>query len=119
MPYMISAARNTNAVIIDEIDNGIHEELLKNLLFQFSKKISGQMILTTHNTRLLNEYAFKDSFFFINVDENGNRSIMTPVNIGYRIQKDSNVITNYNKGKFGGFPKCTKEIDIDKLCENI
>ena len=40
-------------VIIDEIDNGIHDVLMKNIIMAIKDEITGQLIITTHNTLLL------------------------------------------------------------------
>lgn len=37
-------------VVYDEIDNGIHDLLLKNILESMVDHITGQLIITTHNT---------------------------------------------------------------------
>ena len=50
---------------IDEIDNGIHDVLMKNIIMSIKDEITGQLIITTHNTLLLevlpkeNIYIFK------------------------------------------------------------
>ena len=40
-------------VILDEIDNGIHDVLMKNIIMSIKDEITGQLIITTHNTLLL------------------------------------------------------------------
>ena len=39
-------------VIIDEIDNGVHDLLIKNIIVSMKDEITGQLIITTHNTLL-------------------------------------------------------------------
>lgn len=114
LPYCIAVAHN-RVVAIDEIDNGIHDVLLLNLVKSLYKNINGQLIITTHNTMLLNEYEFKDSFFFIDVDDTGTRSINTPADFGYRIQEGSNVFQNYIRNTFKGLPWSNMDIDFDDI----
>ena len=114
LPYCIAAVSG-RTVLIDEIDSGIHDILLLNLLKSLNKELSGQLIVTTHNVLLLNEYEFKDAFFFIEVDEFGSRKINNPSNFGYRIQPGSNVVMNYLQGRFSGMPWDNMEIDFHKL----
>lgn len=114
LPYCLAAA-NGLVVAIDEIDNGIHDVLLCNMLKNLYSNISGQLIITTHNIMLLNEYAFKDSFYFIEILEDGSRRINTPADSGYRIQPDSNVIMNYLKNIFKGLPWNEMNIDFKDI----
>ncbi len=116
LPYCIASAKG-HIVAIDEIDNGIHDVLLVNLVKELHKSIEGQVILTTHNIFLLNEYEFKDSFFFIEVDDNGERFIRTPSEYGYRIQPDSNVIMNYLQNRFKGLPWKDMHIDFEDISQ--
>lgn len=58
-------------VAIDEIDNGIHDILLKSLISNLAQNIDGQLIMTTHNTMFLEEYDLKDYVYFIVTDEHG------------------------------------------------
>ena len=117
LPYCIAATKG-HTVAIDEIDDGIHDVLLINLIKSLNKDITGQAIITTHNTLLLNEYDIKDAFHFIEINDNGNRTITTPADYGYRIQKDSNVMLNYLQNRFKGLPWNDLEIDFRKIAIN-
>ncbi|MBR1633584.1 MAG: AAA family ATPase [Lachnospiraceae bacterium] len=117
LPYCI-AVSNNHVVAIDEIDNGIHDILLLNLVKALYQNINGQLLITTHNTMLLNEYEFKDSFFFIEIDENGKRRINTPSDFGYRIQPESNVVVNYLHDRFKGLPWRDMDVDFHYIAEN-
>lgn len=111
LPYLY-AANKKKVVVIDEIDNGIHDVLFRDLMKIVFRNTTGQMIITTHNTLLLNEYYFKDSFYFIDIDENGKRTINTPSDFGYRIQHDSNVAINYLNNRFKGLPYSNSKDNI-------
>ena len=54
-------------VIIDEIDNGIHDLLMKNIILSIKDEITGQLIITTHNTLLL-EILPKECIYILSVD---------------------------------------------------
>ncbi len=114
MPYLVYAVHG-GIVAIDEIDNGIHDILLQKLLINTKKDLNGQIILTTHNILLLDVYSFKDSYYFIDVDNSGTRSIITPSQSDYRIQPNSNVIMNYLIGRFKGIPWENMNIDLKKI----
>ncbi len=113
-PYCLAATRGL-VVAVDEIDNGIHDVLLCNMLKSLYKSISGQVILTTHNTLLLNEFDFKDSFFFIEIDDNGSSKLNKPSDFGYRIQPNSNVVLNYMQNRFKGLPWTEMNIDFEDI----
>lgn len=67
---LIQSARG-NISIIDEIDNGIHDVLLNNLMKCIQKSgITGQLIVTTHNSLLMDEYNLKDYIYFIDISDN-------------------------------------------------
>ena len=53
VPYLISACEG-QTVIIDELDTGIHDLLVKNLLECIARYVKGQLIITTHNNRFIN-----------------------------------------------------------------
>ena len=61
-------------VIIDEIDNGIHDVLMKNIIMSIKDEITGQLIITTHNTLLL-EILPKEYIYILSTDYNGNKTI--------------------------------------------
>lgn len=114
LPFFLAIESN-NVVAIDEIDNGIHDILLANLIKKLPYNEGGQLIITTHNLLLLEEYAFKDYIYFIKILENGNKQIKSLTEYGYRVQPESNVLANYLKDKFGGIPWTEMDIDIKKL----
>lgn len=118
LPYFL-AATNEGIVAIDEIDNGIHDILLSNLVKNLAKDINGQVILTTHNTMLMHEYEFKDNIYFIVKNSEGEKKIQALTDFGYRVQPDSNVFAKYIKGTFGGAPWSDVYVDFKELhmCE--
>jgi AAA15 family ATPase/GTPase len=89
-------------VVYDEIDNGIHDLLLKNILLSMMDEITGQLIITTHNTLLLETIDIK-SVYVINVDYLGNKEVNC-LNEYPRIQQSNNPRNMYLKGLFGGVP---------------
>ena len=103
-------------VIYDEIDNGIHDLLLKTILESMQDQISGQLIFTTHNTYLLETLDIK-SVYVINVDYKGNKTI-TCLDEFPRIQGSNNPRVMYLKGMFGGIP-IIDTVDYDAIINDI
>lgn len=54
LPFLIEAYTNTESVVlIDELDSGIYEYLLGELVAIFEQGAFGQLIFTSHNLRVL------------------------------------------------------------------
>lgn len=100
-------------VIIDEIDNGIHDVLMKNIIMSIKDEITGQLIITTHNTLLL-EVLPKENIYILSTDRNGNKTINSIKEYGIKIQKNNNARDLYFKGVFGGIPT-TDYIDFEEI----
>ena len=100
-------------VIIDEKDNGIHDVLMKNIIMSIKDEITGQLIITTHNTLLL-EVLPKENIYILSTDYNGNKIINSLKDYGIKIQKNNNARDLYFKGLFGGIPT-TDYIDFEEI----
>ena len=103
-------------VIYDEIDNGIHDLLLKNVLESMIEDISGQLIITTHNTYMLETIDIK-SVYVINVDYQGNKEVKCLDKFS-RIQGTNNPRIMYLKGLFGGVP-IVDVLDYDMILQEL
>lgn len=103
-------------VVYDEIDNGIHDLLLKNVLLSMIDNITGQLIVTTHNTLILETINIK-SAYIINVDYLGNKEVKC-LDQYPRIQGTNNPRSMYLKGLFGGVP-IVDIIDYDEIINEL
>ncbi|MCL2718730.1 MAG: ATP-binding protein [Lachnospiraceae bacterium] len=103
-------------VVYDEIDNGIHDLLLKNIILSMMDEITGQLIITTHNTFLLESIDIK-SAFVITVDYLGNKEVKC-LNKYPRIQGTNNPRNMYLKGLFGGVP-IVDIVDYDEIIDEL
>ena len=104
---------NGGVAIIDEIDNGIHDLLIKNIIMSLKDEITGQLIITTHNTLLLETLPAKE-LYIITVDLYGNKEINCINDYDFKIQKHNNVRDLYFKGLFGGIPS-SDYIDFEEI----
>ena len=100
-------------VVIDEIDNGIHDLLMKNIILSIKDEITGQLIITTHNTLLL-EILPKECIYILSADYEGNKYINSIKEYGITIQKNHNARDLYFKGLFGGIPT-TSYVDFEEI----
>ena len=100
-------------VVIDEIDNGIHDLLMKNIIMSIKDEITGQLIITTHNTLLL-EILPKEKIYILSTDYKGNKKISSIKDYDINIQKNHNLRDLYFKGVFGGIPM-TSYVDFEEI----
>ena len=117
LPYLISTAKG-KTVIIDEIDNGIHDLLILKILENLSEDLKGQLIITTHNTLLLEEEFIKDSIYIFKVDENANKKLLSLNKFEGRIHPNLSIRKRYLKGLYGGIP-FPMDIDFNEIIEGM
>lgn len=113
LPFIISALEG-KIVLIDEIDTGIHDLLITNLLLSI-KKIKGQLIVTTHNTMLLETELNKDAFV-IKIDNEGKKELVAISDFEGRIHPNMNIRKRYLRGDYYGIPQ-SMELDYDNFLE--
>ncbi|WP_242364229.1 AAA family ATPase [Limosilactobacillus antri] len=105
LPLLIDAIQG-HIVVIDEIDNGIHDLLISQILKAISKSIKGQLIFTTHNTQLMNTMN-SSNVYVLNINRNGDKEIYSLDEFG--IRSTNNMAKMYLEGKFDGIPYPDKE----------
>lgn len=97
-------AKNNRIIVIDEIDYGINDILLKSILESLEDGICGQFIITTHNTLLLKN-SIKKNIYLLDRDENQNVCSYSLDEFGRKIQPKTDIIGQYLKGLYGGVPQ--------------
>lgn len=102
-------------VVYDEIDTGIHDLLLNCIINSLVDEISGQLIITTHNTMLL-EFVDAKSVYVIRSDYLGNKEVKCFDE--FSLQNTNNARNKYLKGLFGGTP-LIDGVDYDAIKEEI
>lgn len=100
-PAFFEAAKG-GVAFIDEIDTGIHDLLMRDVLLDVSASIGGQLIASTHNTMLIEEIS-AESVYILDIDSNGCKSVK-PISELVRTQVNNNNRTRYLAGAFGGIP---------------
>lgn len=104
-------------VVIDEIDNGVHDLLMKAIIESLKDEITGQLIITTHNT-LLMETLDKQDIYIIISDYKGQKEVNCIDDYDIKIQKNNNIRELYLKGMFGGIPSINT-IDFTEIKERL
>ena len=113
LPIIINTIQG-NFTIVDEIDEGIHDLLINNLLENASESVSGQLIFTTHNTYLMKTID-KSSVYIINSDSEGHKSFKSLDHFDVKV--NNNMQNMYLNGSFGGTPY-PSYIDFDEFMED-
>lgn len=112
LPYLLVVADGSVAVI-DEIDSGIHSVLMKDILTSLLKDLKGQLIVTTHNTLLMESIIPGENIYTIRENLDGEKSIKS-VTYHTKIHQNTNIRRQYMLGKFSGIPK-KKTINFNSL----
>lgn len=117
IPYLISACEG-QTVIIDELDTGIHDLLVKNLLECIARYVKGQLIITTHNTMLIDSSISPENIYIFNANSKAEKELIAITDFEGRIHKNNNPRKKYLNGLYGGIPMFT-DIDFEELIENL
>lgn len=102
-------------VIIDEVDNGVHDLLLKVVIDSMKEHITGQLIITTHNTSLLESFDPK-MVYIINSKYDGTKEMICLSE--YKIQDHNSPRIRYMKGMYGGVP-LVDYVDYVEIINNL
>ena len=109
--------KNEKVFIIDEIDRSLHPNLVVKMITEFLERCSSetrfQLIMTTHDTNLMNQKILRrDEMWIINKNYTGSEiySISDYKNIRF----DTILDKLYKEGRFGGVPKVITPILAEK-----
>ena len=117
LPFMLVAVKGSVAVI-DEFDTGIHDLLVKALATSLYNSIEGQLIMTTHNTLLMESNIPKESIYVINEIDSGEKEIQCILHYNNKIGEKNNIRKQYLFGKYTGIPE-EPNIDFHSLLNSL
>lgn len=115
LPYLLMGI-DGRTVIIDELDSGIHDILVNNILCNVLDSINGQLIITTHNTTLLETDIDPAYIYTFMVDSDANKTLTSIMSYEDRAHPNLNYRSRYLKGMYGGIP-ISRDIDFYELLE--
>ena len=76
MVRMIGIIHEGKMLLVDEIDNSLHTQLVEFVIGMFNHSDHAQLIYTTHNTHLLNtDFQRRDQVCFVNKREDGSSDL--------------------------------------------
>lgn len=105
---LLSSIRQINTtIIIDELESNLHTILIQQLMDMFYKGSfdCSQVIITTHETRLLNENVRNDEIWFVEATYKNNekKSVLYSLEEFKEID-ESNIDDDYLAGRYGAIP---------------
>lgn len=115
LPYLLMSVEGT-VVVIDELDTGIHDLLVENLLNSIIDSIGGQLIVTTHNTMILDSEIDPEYIYTFVIDRDAKKELVPIVEFENRVHPNLNYRNRYLKGMYGGIPNIA-DIDFDELSD--
>lgn len=119
IPYLMLAIAG-KTVVIDEYGNGIHDLLATRLMREVAKDIKGQLIITTHNTLLMDRAEIKpESLYFIMNDKTLKKSVKCVTEIEERLHPNYNYRNRYfnNELYSDSLPKNSEKINFTELAK--
>ena len=117
LPFMLVTVKGSTA-IIDEFDTGVHDLLVKNLVQSLYETISGQLIMTTHSTLLMESAIPKECIYVINETDDGFKEINCITHYDKKIHANTNIRNQYFDGKYNGIPVKSK-INFSELLNEL
>jgi len=106
LPALINLLSTDCVFLIDEIDRSLHPLLIKKffeVFLEVSSKTNGQLIVTTHDSNLLNlKLLRKDEIWFIEKNKEGESKLYSLEE--FKPRYDKNIQKGYLLGRFGAIP---------------
>jgi AAA15 family ATPase/GTPase len=116
---IIETLQNGEILIIDELDNSLHTELVKAIVQLFNSEETNpnraQLIFTTHDTNLLNQKFFRrDQIWFTDKNIYGDSDFYSLIEYGKGKTRDDLVLEkNYLDGMFGAIPHIALNYEVE------
>lgn len=117
LPFMLVVIKGSTA-IIDEFDTGVHDLLVKSIVNSLYNNLSGQLIMTTHNTLLMESGISKECIYVINELENSDKEVQCITYYDNKIHANTNIRDQYMNGRYKGIPK-PANIDFNSLLDTL
>lgn len=104
LPFLLTAMTG-GVAIVDEMERGIHDMLFEKIMQEAIPHITGQLIMTTHNTMLMTIKNIKNSIYILKEDEQANKEVVCLDSIDKRLYQQNNIRQQYIGGYIGGIPQ--------------
>ena len=118
MLTVLDIVKNNKMLIIDEIEDSLHTNIIEYIIEVFNASKQAQLIYSTHNTKLLNLNKLrKDQIFFVNKKDDASTDLYSLYD--YNDFRDTmDVEKAYLQGRFDAVPFIDDSIENLKLIVN-
>lgn len=118
--YLLTA-RMGGVVILDEAEANIHDLLFQKLLEEIRPILKGQVIMTTHNTMLMEASFAREATYILSVDPDNpsDKKIRCISDYRKRTYAANNIRNKYLNCEYGGVPELRQtefQESIEKIC---
>lgn len=108
----------SKTVVLDEADSAIHDYLFRKIIQEIRPYITGQIILTTHNTMLMEADLDRNFIYILSEDGAGRKTIQSINDYDKRTYLANNIRNRYLNNEYSGLP-VVKEIDFKGLLKTL
>ena len=116
LPALLRCVRG-GVTLIDGFDSGIHDRMVRDMLEDVTGDIDGQLIITTHNTLLL-ETADPSNVYVIRTSADGFKEIRTFDSIARTRKGHHNNRQRYLQGLYDGVPIIRSQ-DLGSIADSL
>ena len=120
LPFLQEISINPSTIVIDELDRSLHPELSRKfieLFFELSKNTESQLIVTTHESSLLDlNFLRRDEIWFTEKNADGETSVYSLEE--YKPRFDNEIRKAYLMGRFGATPNSAPVRHLPLLTQN-
>ena len=118
--YLLTACMG-GVVILDEAEANIHDLLFQKLLEEILPILKGQVIMTTHNTMLMEASFAREATYILSVDPDNpsDKKIRCISDYRKRTYAANNIRNKYLNCEYGGVPELRQtefQESIEKIC---
>ncbi|MBS1572182.1 MAG: ATP-binding protein [Bacteroidetes bacterium] len=121
--HLAYAIKNSQLILIDELDASLSTQLLVFLLETYhnnKNNVTGsQMIFVVHNTVLLNKKLRRDQIWFIDKNKYGESTIHKGHTVENPIRIDKSIEQDFRDGKTKGTSKKATQDNVPTLFDNL
>jgi AAA15 family ATPase/GTPase len=115
--YLLTACFD-GVVVIDEADSAVHDYLFKKVCDEIAPFIDGQVIMTTHNTMLMESDFARNTTYILSEDDAGNKVVKAISDYEKRTYLNNNIRNKYLNNEYGGLPQ-VHPIDFSCLIREL